>query len=198
MRSPVIYILAEERSGSTWVHNQLASRLNRKAAYIESHRDNSARLEMMKKNPDRYSDTSKVYRTHIFQVLDVLKTRALLIRTARRNTLDQMLSYFIEKKAQEKSGAWARFLPTYKIEDVLTDKITLTESEVSDYLATKQLRDKYWSKVDIGQTIYYEDLFDGVEVYGLGVTLQFDTPRPNKYQAASFFENYEDIKRLVE
>jgi hypothetical protein len=196
---PVIYILAEERSGSTWIHNQLAKQLGRSMAYIESNHDNSRRLEAIKTNPDKYSDTSKVYRTHIFQIVDALKCRPMFIRTTRHNTLEQMLSYFLQKKAIEKAPTWAQFLPTYKIDDVLTDKIRLTEAEVNDYLSRRTVRDQCWTQVDIGQTVHYEDLFNGAYLYGLGITLKFDqVQRTNtKYLTASYFENYEEIKRLV-
>jgi hypothetical protein len=203
--SSILYILAEERSGSTWVHKELASKLCRKPAYIEIDRDeqlNRRRLEIIKNNQDKYSDTSKVYRTHIFPIVDVLKSSRdplVLIRTSRHNHLEQMLSYFLQAKALEKAPVWVQMLPTYRIDDVLTDKITLTEAEVTGYITTKKMRDGYWATTK-GQTIYYEDLFEGVEVKDLGITLKFDKVQrtQTKNPIASYFENYEEIKRLVQ
>jgi hypothetical protein len=199
---PVIYILAEERSGSTWVHTQLASKLGRYPAYIETHSDEQAnlrRLEIIRKNPGWYSNTDKVYRTHIFSIINALTCRPMFFRTTRRNTFEQMMSYFLRKKLAEKTPLWAPFLPTYKIGNVLKgEKITLTETEVSGYLNYKKMRDYQWSKVDVGQTIYYEDLFNGVDVYGLDITLKFEPQKSNKEMIASHFENYEEIKRLVQ
>jgi hypothetical protein len=198
---PVIYILAEERSGSTWVQTQIASKLGRYPAYIEIHSDEQAnlrRLEIIRKNPDWYSNTDKVYRTHIFPIINALTCRPMYFRTTRRNTFDQMMSYFLRKKLAEKTQLWAPFLPTYRIGNVLKgQKITLTEAEVKEYQVTKAQRDSYWSSIAVGQTIYYEDLFQGVELYGLDITLKFEKPLDNREVIASHFTNYEEIKRFT-
>lgn len=204
----ILYVLAEERSGSTWVANQLASQLNRTHAYIEINANeavNQRRLEIIKANPAKYSDERKVYHTHLFQalpILDKFPIQPFLIRTSRRNALDQLLSYFLLKKAMERTSPVDRALPTYNVENVIgAGEIELTQPEIHAYLAKNQEREQLWHSCSaVKQTIYYEELFAGVQIPKLGLTLKFDQVSPveqTTYEKAKFFKNYRESEREV-
>jgi hypothetical protein len=202
----LIYVIAEERTGSTWLANQLARQLSRTHAYIEMSSDeevNINRLAVIAHDPIKYSDTKKVYHTHLFPILGLmnrLQTEPVVIRTCRKNMLEQMLSYYMQKKAAENVPMWAKFLPEDGVEAWLANnQITLTKGEVTEYFARKDQRDDMWInyRSPYKQTIYYEDLFNGVEIPALKLTLNFDQPsgyKMNQHYKAIHFTNYNEIR----
>jgi hypothetical protein len=202
----LIYVLAEERSGSVWLANQIAKQLGRTHAYIETSTDediNINRLNAIMDSPIRYSDPNKVYHTHLFPILnlmDRLTEEPLVIRTSRKNTFEQLLSYYMVKNALESQPEWARVWPTDRIDNWLSgNQITLTLGEVNAFLQLKKKRNHLWDNYnsDTKQTIYYEDLYEGVKVPALNLTFSFDqssTVEKTHYIKADHFKNYKEIK----
>jgi hypothetical protein len=138
----------------------------------------------------------------VIPILDQFHIQPFLIRTSRHNALDQLLSYFLLKKAMERTNPVDRALPTYNVENVIgAGEIELTKPEIHGYLAKNQEREQLWhSSTAVKQTIYYEDLFAGVQIPTLGLTLKFDQASPveqTTYEKAKFFKNYKQIEREV-
>jgi hypothetical protein len=187
----LIYILAEERSGSTWVTNQLCAQLNRTRAYIENSNDqevNDQRLAFIRANPAAYSNPNKVYQTHLFPIVELgdCLNEPLFIRTVRRDAMEQLMSYFIAAKKV------ANF-PNFTIEP---GSIELTAGDVQAYFHKKQQNENLWENAPIHtkrQTVVYEDLFQGVRIRALNTTLRFEK-KPKKADKAKYFANYDQIE----
>ncbi len=180
-----IYVVAEERTGSTWLTDQLATQLGRNVAYIENSTTDSVnkqRLQIIESDPKKYLAKNKVFQTHLFPVIEVLERfdqEILILRTARKDVLEQMLSYFILAKGP---FSYAR---------------NISKEEVQAYLDNRRFRNELFAQSELlKQVIYYEDLFEGVFIPALSLSVNFSQSsrfKKNDTENSKYFSNYEQI-----
>lgn len=152
-----IWLFAEERSGSTWIITTIATMLQMPFAYVEQ--DGIV--------PDG------VHQTHDFSRL--VDAHGVLLRTTRRDVGEHFLSWAILTRARTKHSAWYEhpFMPRsgqrgYAIEMIKKlsdDKFSVAREDVQRFLDLKRERNRLWDgKAAEKQTIFYEDLFNGIDI----------------------------------
>ena len=144
-----VWVFAEERSGSTWLCSAIAQRFSLSFIYTHKH--------------DPHENA--VHQTHNYGLLD--KVEGTILRTARKDWYEQFLSYTIMVR-YEWSEPFITKNRTYCFGQLLAGApITVMENEVMAWLALKREREALWA--DRAQTIYYEDLIEGVAIPSLGI-----------------------------
>jgi hypothetical protein len=209
-----IWVFAEERSGSSWLTEVLCTRLSRQYAYVELDREEIPDEEWARRvagDPEAYSDPANVYQTHRFAILKSLANQPFVIRTTRRNRLEQVLSsLFLDRTRQTAPDFWRLphvlgFQGPSEFLDVLgrTVGTYVDESEIAAYFAKKAARDELWRECSPrhdARTIFYEDLVEGVDIPQLDLRLCFSTPSVYQklpYDKRTLFANYDQIARWV-
>lgn len=162
----MIWVFAEERSGSTWLCETLAKRLNKPLIYLEQYAPRQ----------------NYIHQTHDFSWLD--RVEGTVLRTSRRDLVEHFLSMVILDKAKEVASDWYRIPHVYKevegehlqVLKRVTQrvKVEVTKDDVVRYLDVKRERDRLWGIYGTGQVIYYEDLYAGVYIPLLADTLAFE------------------------
>lgn len=162
----MIWVFAEERSGSTWLCETLAKRLNKPLIYLEQYAPRQ----------------NYIHQTHDFSWLD--RVEGTVLRTSRRDPVEHFLSMVILDKAKEVAPDWYRIPHVYKevegehlqvLKRVTQQvKVEVTKDDVVRYLDVKRERDRLWGIYGTGQVIYYEDLYAGVYIPLIDDTLAFE------------------------
>jgi hypothetical protein len=157
-----IWLFAEERSGSTWLITHIAGMLNLPFAYIEQ--DGTV--------PDG------VHQTHSF---DRLKdAHGVLLRSTRKDVFEHFLSWIIMDRAKTAHPEWyshpfmqrgsARDRDLDRLTEVCADKFDVVRGDIQRFLVLKKARNIAWdAKNAVKQTIFYEDLIEGVSIPELGI-----------------------------
>lgn len=158
-----IWVFAEERSGSTWLCAELANKLNKPFVYLDSY----------------HVCLGAIHQTHNFEVLQK-GIDGIILRTTRKDSIEHMLSYIFLARMKVLNPEWWEFPHVWKdsIEAEITFKkiidelnIEITENEVKDYIDLKKQRDKLWDAYSKPkQTIFYEDLHNGVDIPELNLS----------------------------
>ncbi len=207
-----IWVFGEERSGSTWTSTTLAKILNKQCIYVEEskeHIEDSCWRAIVSSSIHFYSRPN-VYFTHRYTILESLKdllTKPHIIRTTRKDTLSQMLSYFFLQHQKVKFPNWWNFPHiTHNdngnhFDDILwnTKPILIEKSQVIEYYQKKQKRINLWnsiSKYYDNDVIFYEDLFTGKRLENLDITLSFNIRGLTiklPYEKDKLFSNYDQI-----
>ena len=194
-----IWIYREMRSGSTWLAAFLANQLNRKHVFLDYYPELVANLVPSEEH------TSYIFSTHLIENLHPVKLYddALLIRTARRNLFEQMLSlvFFRTYRSLTKSAAniW-NDTDKLNFENVTQNKYcTLAEHDVISWLEQKRDLDNQWlafAKDYPSQTLYYEDFAEGVLLNGTDILVKLNsigTQKLPEYKR-NVFTNYDEIE----
>lgn len=214
----IVIVFAEERSGSTWLCDAIANKLNRRHAYIEmdnEHTSDDAWEDIIRNNPNEYSNSNLVFQTHRYTILKACNVLndPILLRTTRSNVYDQVLSYFFMERTKTTFPAFWR-LPHNCVtgdignnyDEVMTSNynIVVSQNEVDDYMIKRKQRHSLWNKYSgdfPNQTIVYEDLYAGVDIPSLNLTLDFTLPSDYgklTYDKAKYFANANEIMDWVE
>jgi hypothetical protein len=162
----MIWVFAEERSGSTWLCEVLARRLGKGFVYLEQYDPRDGHI----------------HQTHNFELLS--KVSGPLIRTTRRDLLEHFLSVAILHKAKDVDVGWWNLPHIYQeVREfhlgmfhrvVANIAVTVTKDDVVRYLTQRRERDRLWSRYGgDNQTVCYEDLVDGVHLNVLGEPVSF-------------------------
>lgn len=162
----MIWVFAEERSGSTWLCETLAKRLSKPLIYLEQYLPRQG----------------YIHQTHDFSWLD--KVEGTVLRTSRRDLLEHFLSVVILDKAKEATPDWYRIPHIYKevegehlqVLNRVTQRVRVevTKDDVVRYLDVRRERDRLWNVHGVGQVVYYEDLHTGVYIPLIDEVLTFD------------------------
>lgn len=153
----IVWLFAEERSGSTWLITTIATMLELPFSYVEQ--DGAM--------------THGVHQTHSFERLKY--ARGVLLRTTRRDVPEHFLSWAILKRAKTAHAAWYEhpFMPRtghrdrdlQRLDALCKDRFAVSRDDVDEFLELKANRNRLWDEKDaVKQTIYYEDLFTGVDI----------------------------------
>lgn len=209
-----VWVFAEERSGSTWLTDTLALRLRRRHRYLEMDQEAVPDLEWawrVRDNPYSYSALDAVFQTHRFAVLASLPGKPIVLRTTRRDSFEHILSYFfLESTRQRYPEFWrlphlfADTDPAYFRHIVDSSRgLTVTRPEVEAWFDKKRARDALWRQHAAAydsQTVYYEDLAQGVAIRSLNAHLSFASSsgvRKLPYDKYALFPNLEQIRAWV-
>ncbi len=213
-----IWLFREMRSGSDWVWKTLETKLNRTCLHFS--KESSANLNensishlfyndedpniILKKNVDKLSDVTKFYSTHYFHILPYIDCldNPYLIRTVRRDKAEQCMSLlyfymygnkFHHVHAENKDNTnYNLFLES------LSNPVEILKQQVQQIMLSLKKNDDCWkeySKNYENCVIVYEDLFEGVTLKQVDLTLKFNssfvykTPDYKK----KFFINYDQI-----
>jgi hypothetical protein len=202
-------VFAEERTGSTWLCDQLAFHLRAEHEYVEMDREeltDEAWREEVARSARRY-ERPCVYQTHRFAILGSIEKAALLIHTRRRDLLAQALSFFFVESTRERFPDFWRLphlLPgdRSKVAEVIAAQrgLTVTRAEVDGFVAKRRARHALWDRYAPGfrhQVIYYEDLRAGVHIEALKLRLTTRAASAFSrlpYTVAEHFANVDEIR----
>ena len=153
----IVWLFAEERSGSTWLITTIATMLKLPFSYREQDGER----------------TEGVVQTHTFDYLK--EAHGVLLRTTRRDVPEHFLSWAILNRAKSAHKDWyqhpfmsrdgGRERDLQRLDVLRNDKFEVTRADVHEFLELKRTRNKLWDAKDAEkQTIYYEDLFTGVDI----------------------------------
>ena len=186
-----VWVCAEERSGSTWNAITLSQILNLEYEYVEWEKEeitDEGWKNIVSNNIDRYS-ISRVYHTHKYPILEVLhrlEVPPILLRTTRRDTYEQLLSYVFMERSKGNFPEWWKIPHLYrepessleerkkKFYEMVSENsgITITKEEVEKYLNRKKWREALWNTYSLHfehQTLFYEDLYNGVQIPSVNI-----------------------------
>lgn len=159
----MIWVFAEERSGSTWFCETLSVRLGKCFTYLE----------------EFAPEHDHIHQTHNFSWLP--RAGGVLLRMSRRDRVEHFMSVALMNSVSHTTW-WHRphVFRQHYIKDTAAleaafdgPQLVVRQADVDAYFDLLRSRDEFWSEVQ-GQTIYYEDLYDGVMVDRLGVLMKFD------------------------
>lgn len=188
----MIWVVAEERSGSSWLCREIANRLGKKVVGVDEYQTNP----------------SWVHHTHEFEFLTRFPSTQFVIRTTRRDRYQQFLSYafFIKRKA----NGWRHpHVSTHvpkseaKFQEMLAlPPLTIERNEVDEWLKMNKERQALWdAHKGHKQTIYYEDLLDSISIPALGIdSIGFKDGGNFKklpYVKEDHFNNASEIKEWI-
>lgn len=198
-----IWIYREMRSGSTWLAEFLSKKLNRKHIFLDYYPELVSNLIPIE------GHSSYIFSSHIIENLYPVKLYddALLIRTARRNLFEQMLSlvFFRTYRNLTKTAAniWNE-ADRIKFEDMTQNKYcTLAEHDIISWLEQKRELDNQWlafAKDYPSQTLYYEDFEEGVLLSNTDILIKLDSSGTQKLPdyKRNVFSNYDQIEYWFE
>jgi hypothetical protein len=92
-----------------------------------------------------------------------------------------------------------QMMPGYRVEALFEkEPILLSVDEVQKYCETQRKREGIWNNSELEkQTVYYEDMFNGVAIRALNLFLDMKVNK-QPYDYSRLFANYEEIKVLEE
>jgi len=197
----LIWIMREPRTGSTWVTDALARKLNKTIFHYETQCGKN--IDSFDVNATEFQDYTKVYSTHLFYLTSkIKKLDPYFIRTARRNKVEQCMSmlywnyfpksikhYFVDESRNVAMDYFS-----------LDNPVTVDKESVFDILLKIKKRDKLWEdncQKFTNDVIVYEDLFDKVYLPNLDITLSFSEETNFSYKMPEYktkaFANYDQI-----
>jgi hypothetical protein len=202
MNDKLIWIMREPRTGSTWITDALAKKLNKTICHYEMQFDKNLELDITAID---FQDHSKLYSTHLFNLIPKVKEiDPYIIRTARRNKTEQCLSmlywnhfpksikhYFVDESRNANMDYFTRSLD---------NPVTVNKESVFDILVKIKKRDRVWEdnfQHFTNDVIVYEDLFDEVYLSNLDIKLSFSEETNFSYRMPEYktkaFANYDQI-----
>ena len=155
--SPNIWVFSEERSGSSWLSRELARRIGKQHVGVDEFVENQ----------------EWVHHTHKFKFLESI-TNPVVIRTSRKDQFQHFLSYslFIYGTA----NGWRHpHISCPKSVDgfrqlLRLPKLSIAQAGIEYWIDLKHQRNRLWEAYPgEKQTVYYEDLFEGVSIPALGI-----------------------------
>ena len=160
----MIWVFAEERSGSTWFCETLSVKLGKTFTY----------LEVLEPKSDH------IHQAHDFSWIP--QVDGVFLRTTRRDKLEHFLSVALLNSVAHTQW-WHRphvFRQHYGADIEALAKVfsgeplTIRELDVDAYFQKLRERDRFWDcRHGAGQVVHYEDLSKGVFVEALNVWMKF-------------------------
>lgn len=200
----IVWIFREMRSGSTALTSHIAHHLNRPQCILKPLPKHKYVFQIP--DPEKY-----VFSTHSFLLLNKMKSykkKPILIRSSRKNKLEQVLSrLFLEKVNAGKNPSEHFMNITNRNVNIfdLTEPFEVPLEDVYTCLENLKMDDYYWDTISLffpNQTVYYEDLCDtGVSIPLLNIphlklsTNSFTQKIPD-YKKKMFI-NYDEIVQYV-
>ena len=202
--------------------NLLFKKLSYSHIYVEENKlnlDTKTLLEEVKFNIESYKNKSVINFTHTFDLLEALELYdepLFILRTVRKDLLEQALSYIFMNRTQENHKDFYRFPNIYLADNgtpqdyifnnAINDNhlIQVEKQEILDFIKLKRNRETLWKKYSSKyetQTIYYEDLYNGVDVPQLELNNIYfgkdDSTIKLPYDKKSLFVNYNEIEEWI-
>ncbi len=214
-----IWIIREPRSGSTWFTEQVAKHLGFDHCFLDSITgglgiqsdpnlgfDSSAVLSKI----NRFSGTKTIYSTHFFNVLQIIDRYddPIVIRCARRNTLDQFLSYYLIKTANHRFtniNSNRQQATQEQFDKLVESRFLIPKKDLIDYVFAKRRDEEIWNEFAPkfkNFTVYYEDLCEnGVDIpllnmYNCKIDENGYTQKLPDYKTKVFL-NYDMIQKWI-
>jgi hypothetical protein len=209
-----IWIFREHRSGSTWLAKTIAEILDREHIFFDTgdytKLSGEGQIKYFMNRPVEPADNNRVFSTHTFKALESLDkyNNPLVIRCARRDVTEQFLSYWT---CQATGFAFKHNhvdpmlnLGKKIFEKFQKERLVLNKQDLRKYLQLKQKYIYNWNEYASKhptQTVFYEDLFDGVKIEGIDTPLKFDIQNDYMLKLPDYkqdvFVNYEQINEWV-
>ena len=203
MTNRQVWIFKEGRSGSTWFCKTLSSKINRPALHFEKHfglgyHDDG--IETFKNNIDKLKDAGTLYASHYLHLLEysnLLDPDSVFIRTTRRNKAEHCMSKLTYKMLTALPKHYYVNGPEL---DYSFKPVTILKQEVKKSMEFLKKHDDYWknyAKDFDNFVVAYEDLYEGVTIPQLDVSIKFaDNMTFTKklpYGKEKLFANYDQI-----
>ena len=199
-----VWVFSEERSGSSWLSDEISRRLN--LPCLDVMKVLSSDLLVCKgynsinsKHITASIRNNAVFHCHFFHLLKK-DIDGIILRTTRRMTFEQMLSYRIVYESKNKNPKFYYYPHVhvnntemdYNFQQMITTmEIELYEDEVIEYVKLKKERNLLWDEFSKNkQTIYYEDLYRGIDIPELNL-------KNIKFSDGGFSEKLKYDKRSV-
>ena len=183
-----IWVFSEERSGSSWLGKEIATRFGKEHRGVDVFEE----------------DSSLIHQTHEFEFLELI-TNPIVIHTTRRDLYQHFLSYAFF--VQRKKDGWLRchIADDYNAQNfqhILTlPPFRVTKDQFDEWMMWKKLRKQQLDAYQgIKQTVYYEDLFDGIHIEQLGMSFAFKDGgafRKLPYLKEDHIVNFHEIKGWI-
>jgi hypothetical protein len=199
-----VWIFSEERSGSSWLSEEISKKLNLPFLDVikllssdflickEYNSNNSSYITSSIKN-------NAVFHCHFFHLLKK-DINGVILRTTRRLSFEQLLSYRIMHESKNVNPKFYDYphVNSNNIEMaqnfekmINTMEINMSEEEVIEYIKRKKERNALWEEFSKNkQTIYYEDLYRGIDIPELNL-------KNIKFSDGGFSEKLKYDKRSV-
>ena len=202
----IIWIFREPRSGSTTSAEVISKLLQRTHIFV----DDSPEFYIPNKLPTfgRKEDDEKiVYSTHFFPALKsmVNYNDPILIRISRKDVVEQCMSLLACQYMDFKFFN----MSTYNFSDnreiferFSKTKIEIKKEDVLTWAGFKMNQNRLWNKISPiyeNQTIYYEDIINGIDIPLIGlynVNLTTVTQKLPDYKK-EVFVNYDSVKEWL-
>ena len=202
MNEKCVWLFKEPRSGSAWLWRVLCEKLNLECEHmdiiIES---NNTYLD----NISNFSSTRKLYSTHRLKYLPLLQNynTPFIIRSTRRNKAEQCMStLYLQLHGQTNEHFFTDESKNFYnfFNHTLKNPVEVTKQQVKKIMENMRINDEYWENFSHRYenfVIVYEDLFEGITIPQLNISLNFskDTTIVKKspnYKSKAFL-NYNQI-----
>jgi LPS sulfotransferase NodH len=195
----IVWLFREPRSGSTWLSNYLAEKLNRQFRLVDNmsvyNRDDIVFFQ-------KSNDENMLLNTHCFRLIHSMKnyTNPVLIRCYRKNTFEQILSLAVTQRTHfynihDDIGRVTFENDIQRLENI---GIRLEKKQVENYINLRNKMTDYWNQYAKQYENYefcYEELVQGCEIFNFGkVSMQgYTEVLPDNYKSRVFV-NYDEIK----
>ena len=210
MQDKVIWMFREQRSGSSWASFVIPPKLKRAFRHLDRMVDDKDDTKIIgqvfKKFQNEFTKTDTVYSTHLFKLLPSLVDvdNLYLIRTTRRNKIEQILSliymntylhglthYYVD---QSKNQQMKHF------ENTLLNPVIVLKQEVLKSCQTFKRHEDLWNEYGVHHdnfVLVYEDCEQGITIDDLGIDLKWSNDDQYTYKLPEYkskaFQNYDQI-----
>lgn len=215
-----ILIFREPRTGGTWFSDHVATFFGFDECFLDGTRVGLPPADSdLEFNVDDFFNVIKnrslestVFSTHFFTALKVIDRldNPILIRCARRNTVEQFLSYWLIKTTGYRFTNFTRDENYEKhkesFEKAIQQQLIVPKKDVTQYMRIKQRNEMLWEEYATKYqnfTVYYEDLCEtGVDIpfinlYNCKITNEGLTEKLPEYKSKVFL-NYDMIQKWIE
>lgn len=211
-----IWIIREPRSGSTWFTHHVVNHLGFDHCFVDRNvvglPSDGSNLEFdseaVLNEINKFSPTNTIFSTHFFTMMRMMDRfeDPIIIRCARRNTLDQFLSHSLAKSTN------------YKFTNITTDeqqevfdnlvessRLLIPKKDLAEYVRIKRRNETIWDEFAPkfkNFTVYYEDLCEiGVDIpllnmYNCKIEDNGFTQKLPDYKTKVFL-NYDMIQKWI-
>ena len=210
-----IWIIREPRSGSTWFTHHVVEQLGFDHCFVdrklvglpsgESGLEFNSEVALTEIN--KFSTTNTIFSTHFFTMLRLMDRfeDPIIIRCARRNILDQFLSYCLVKSTNNKFTNIHGEQHQELFDEIIESPLLIPKKDLTEYVRIKRRNEAIWDEFAPkfkNFTIYYEDLCEnGVDIpllnmYNCKIEENGFTQKLPDYKTKVFL-NYDMIQKWV-
>lgn len=195
----IVWLFREPRSGSTWLSNYLADKLNRQFKLVDNMLVYNTKDVQFSQE---INDEKMLLNTHCFNLLSSMKnySNPVLIRCHRKNTFEQILSLAVTQRTHFYNIHDAKGRATFEdnIRQLESRELRLEKKQIENYIKLRNDMTDYWNTYAKQYENYefcYEDLSQGCEIFNFGkVSMQGYTEiLPDNYKSRVFV-NHDEIK----